>query len=100
MNDIFQTCSPQHQALNRSTWNDLEDYILRSALAYQLRVIVFTGPVFRLDDMPYRDLVQIPAEFWKVVVIRLENGRLSATAYLQSQKNLLKDLETSISNAL
>lgn len=89
----FTNCSPQHQALNRTTWNDLEEYVLRSALAHQLRVIVFTGPVFRLDDMPYRDLVQIPAEFWKVVVIRLADGRLSATAYLQSQKNLLRDLE-------
>lgn len=89
----FTNCSPQHEALNRRIWNDLEEYILSNADLYDLRVVVFTGPVFRPDDFPYRNLVQIPAEFWKVIVVRKNNRRLSATAYLQSQKNLLRDLE-------
>ncbi len=52
---------------------------------FNLKVTVFTGPVFRSDDLIYRG-VQIPAEFWKVVVIVKQDGHLSATAYLQSQK--------------
>jgi len=56
-------------------------------------VTVFTGPVFRDDDMLYRGRYRIPAEFWKVVAMVKPDGALSATAYLQTQKNLLDDLE-------
>ena len=53
---------------------------------------MFTGPVFRVDDIVYRG-VQIPAEFWKIAVIVKKDGNLSATAYLQTQKNLIENLE-------
>lgn len=43
--------------------------------------------------MIYRGSFQIPAEFWKVVCIVKQNGDLSATAYLQTQKNLIVNLE-------
>jgi endonuclease G, mitochondrial len=88
----FTNCSPQHKGLNQQTWLGLEDYILKNAEIFDLKVTVFTGPIFRSDDMLYRG-VQIPAEFWKVVAMVKEDGNLSATAYLQSQKNLIKDLE-------
>jgi endonuclease G len=48
--------------------------------------------VFRTNDMEYRG-VQIPAEFWKVVVMVKADGAVSATAYLQTQKNLIENLE-------
>ena len=90
----FTNCSPQHGNLNQQTWVDLEDYVLNNAETYDLKVSVFTGPVFRDDDMVYRVEFQIPAEYWKVVVIYKKNQkRLSATAYLQTQKNLIEDLE-------
>ncbi|MGM0878894.1 MAG: DNA/RNA non-specific endonuclease [Bacillota bacterium] len=88
----FTNCSPQHKNLNQKTWLDLEDYILNNAENSKLKVTVFTGPIFRSDDVMYRG-VQIPAEFWKVAVIVKEDGSLSATAYLQSQKELIEDLE-------
>jgi endonuclease G len=89
----FTNAAPQHKHLNRRTWLGLEDYILNNADNHDLKVSVFTGPVFRADDMNYRGIYQLPAEFWKVVVM-LKPGRvLSATAYLQTQKNLLEDLE-------
>ncbi|SEB52893.1 DNA/RNA non-specific endonuclease [Paenibacillus sp. GP183] len=88
----FTNCSPQHAYLNQKTWLELENYILDHAQNDKLKVTVFTGPVFRTDDMVYRD-VQIPAEFWKVVVMVKEDGKLSATAYLQTQKNLIDNLE-------
>jgi endonuclease G len=56
-------------------------------------VSVFTGPVFRSDDRVYRGQYRIPAEFWKVVVMVKDDGNLSATAYLQTQKNLIDNLE-------
>jgi endonuclease G len=89
----FTNCSPQHKNLNQKTWQGLEDYILKNADVHDLRVSVFTGPVFRNDDMLYRDRFQIPAEFWKVVVMVKADGKPSATAYLQTQKNLIIDLE-------
>lgn len=89
----FTNCAPQHKHLNRRTWLGLEDYILNNADNFNLKVSVFTGPVFRADDMTYRGIYQLPAEFWKVVVMRKTDRSLSATAYLQTQKNLLEDLE-------
>jgi endonuclease G len=88
----FTNASPQHRNLNQKTWLELENYILENAGRYDLKVTVFTGPVFRDDDMLYRGY-RIPAEFWKVVAMVRPDGALSATAYLQTQKNLLDDLE-------
>jgi endonuclease G len=51
--------------------------------------VVFTGPIFRDDDMLYRGKYRIPALFWKVVAIVKDDGKLSATAYIQTQKNLI-----------
>jgi len=89
----FTNCSPQHRNLNQKTWQELEEYILQNAGRHDLKVNVFTGPVFRDDDMIYRREFKIPAEYWKVVTIVNDDGRLSATAYLQTQKNLIADLE-------
>lgn len=88
----FTNCAPQHSSLNQQTWADLEDYILSNTDNHDLKVSVFTGPVFRDDDMLYREQFQIPAEFWKVVVFLKDNVSLSATAYLQTQKNLIENL--------
>jgi endonuclease G len=89
----FTNASPQHRNLNQKTWLELEDYILDNAGRHDIKVTVFTGPVFREDDMLYRGRFRIPAEFWKVVAMVRPDGVLSATAYLQTQKNLLDDLE-------
>ncbi|MER2090356.1 MAG: DNA/RNA non-specific endonuclease, partial [Sporosarcina sp.] len=88
----FTNCAPQQSKLNQKSWLDLENYILDNAEIANLKVTVFTGPVFRMDDVIYRG-VQIPAEFWKIAVIVKKDGNLSATAYLQTQKNLIEDLE-------
>lgn len=91
----FTNCAPQHRLLNQETWVQLEDYLLKNAKKHRLKVNVFTGPIFRDDDMIYRGEFRIPAEYWKVAVIIKDDGNLSATAYLQTQKNLLEDLEFS-----
>lgn len=90
----FTNCSPQHAKLNQKMWLELEDFILRNAIDYGFRASVFTGPVFRDDDMLYRDSFRIPVEYWKVVsMVQQESGRLSVTAYLRTQKKLIADLE-------
>ena len=88
----FTNCAPQHLGLNRnrSSWAGVENYILDNAKAHDLRVTVFTGPVFREDDPLYRDEVHLPRQFWKVVaMVRADDGELSATAYLLSQAELV-----------
>lgn len=89
----FTNCTPQHKDFNqnRTTWAGLEDYILDNADNRNLKVNVFTGPVLADDDDDYRG-IRLPREFWKVVVMVKNDGRLSATAYLLSQESLLGDL--------
>lgn len=89
----FTNSSPQHKNLNQKIWLDLENYILKNAQNHNLKVSVFTGPVFRSDDMIYREKFKIPAEFWKVAVMIKDDGKMSATAYLQTQKNMIENLE-------
>jgi endonuclease G len=88
----YTNCSPQHKDFNQSdvTWQGLENYILDNAIAEKFRVSVFTGPVFRDDDQEYRG-VKLPRQFWKVLVM-VNKGELSATAYLLSQEKLIQDL--------
>jgi endonuclease G, mitochondrial len=94
----FTNCSPQHADFNQNqtTWAGLEDYILENAIAQDLRVSVFTGPVLSDQDPQYRG-VRLPREYWKVVVMVKEDGALSATAYLLSQDSLLEGLEEAFS---
>lgn len=90
---VFTNSSPQHKNLNQKIWLDLENYIMQNAINHNLKVTVFTGPVFRSDDMVYRGKFRIPAEFWKVAVMVRDDGKISATAYLQTQKNMIDNLE-------
>ena len=89
----FTNSAPQHKELNQKTWLELEDYILQNANTRDLQVTVFTRPVFRADDIVYRGKYKIPAEFWKVAVMVKTDGTLSATGYLQTQKNMIDNLE-------
>ena len=74
----------------------MEDYILENAIAQNLRVSVFTGPVLDDQDPQYRG-VQLPLQYWKVVAMVKEDGALSATAYLLSQDSLVQGLEEEFS---
>ena len=94
----WTNCSPQHERFNRnkSTWGGIENYILYNANAKDLRVTVFTGPVFRDNDPIFTtesgDQVPIPTDFWKIVVMVKHDDSLSATAYLLSQEALVDQL--------
>ena len=89
----FTNCTPQHHDFNagQSLWAGLEDYILKNADVRDFKVSVFTGPIFSDEDDNYRG-VQLPRQYWKVVAMVKDNGRLSATAYLLSQEKLLQGI--------
>lgn len=89
----FTNCSPQHKLFNQgaSLWAGLEDYLLGAAKADKMRLSVFTGSLFTADD-PDSQGVQIPLAFWKIPVLRRSDGGLSASAYMISQHELVKDI--------
>lgn len=94
----YTNCAPQHEDLNQKDWVGLEDYVLEAAETRDFRVSVFTGPVFRATDKRLKmgagtmD-VQIPEEFWKVVVmVDVNTGKLSATGYVLSHGPMIRKL--------
>ena len=89
----YTNAAPQHARLNQRTWLALEDYLLDSAIENNLRITVFTGPVFRDSDATYRNDYRIPQEFWKVVAMVTPSVKLHATGYRLSHRELVGDLE-------
>lgn len=89
----FTNCSPQHARFNQHDWLEVENYILKTADNSNMQISVFTGPVFREDDMIYHNEYLLPADFWKLVAFVNNNGKLRATAYLRTQKNYLESME-------
>ncbi len=90
---FWTNCTPQHERFNPRSWLDLERYVLDNALAHELKISVFTGPVFRDSDKVYRGY-RIPEDYWKVLaMVRADTGQLSVTAYLLSQSEFMDHLE-------
>ncbi len=85
---FFTNITPQHQDFNQSgrggTWGLLENAVLAQEGLEDRRLALFAGPVLADDDPPYRDVVQLPREHWKVVVYRMEE-RLSFKCFVLSQ---------------
>lgn len=86
-------------------WRAVETFVLRNAVTMNERVTVFAGPVFRdiaadgfKADPVYRK-VQVPMQFWKIVVWQ-EDGRLRSLALLAEQWSVLNQLTNGIPEAL
>jgi endonuclease G, mitochondrial len=90
---FYTNCAPQHERHNQDLWLGIEDHILGNADVRDLRVSVFSGPIFRDSDRRYREFL-IPEDYWKVVaMVNDETDRLSVTAYVVSQRDFMDDLE-------
>ena len=91
---------PQAPKLNRSTsrglWGKLEKVILEQGVEKEnnaaAKIAVFNGPIFSENDPVFRG-VQIPMEFWKLVVWRNEKNKLKATAFKLSQANVVGEID-------
>lgn len=85
---FFTNITPQHQDFNQSgrggVWGLLENAVLAQEGLSDRRLTLFAGPVLSDDDPPYRDLVQLPREHWKVVAYRLD-GEPRFRCFLLSQ---------------
>ncbi|MDR6197468.1 DNA/RNA non-specific endonuclease [Siphonobacter sp. SORGH_AS_0500] len=88
----YTNSCPQHKDLNQKTWLNLEDYVLNSAKAHQLKVSVFTGPVLDENYVHYREAL-VPAQFYKIVAMVKTDGTPSVTGYILTQKEMISGLE-------
>jgi len=93
---VYTNCVPQQGiGFNRSLemWQGLERYILENTAIHNgFRVQAFTGPVFGTADPVYRGIA-FPLDFWKIVVAVNARGKLFATGYVLSQKDIIDDLD-------
>ncbi|WP_153799681.1 DNA/RNA non-specific endonuclease [Foetidibacter luteolus] len=88
----FTNCSPQHKDFNPKTtrWAGVENWITKTSNDADIRVSVFSGPVFTPDD-PHLGYLQIPKAYWKVVAW-MEEGELFSTAIIADQSDLIKNI--------
>jgi endonuclease G len=106
---FYTNAAPQHQNFNQDEWVTLEDWVLDKATDFSYRLCVFTGPVLRDNDPVLADLppqlraalpgtapAQIPAAFWKVIVLRdgeAAGEDLSVAAFAMRQSEMWNDKE-------
>lgn len=93
----YTNSCPQMDNFNQKEWLGLENYILKNARVDNMRISVFTGPVFSHSDLNYEynlgRFALIPSAYWKVIAFLTDNGRPCATAYKLSQDKELSELE-------
>jgi endonuclease G, mitochondrial len=93
----YTNACPQVKALNQQggLWGKLEKLILENGVqkeqGKEAKITVFNGPIFNISDPLYKS-VQIPMDFYKVIVYTAIDGKLKATAFILSQKDLLSDI--------
>jgi endonuclease G len=106
----FTNCSPQHSITNQGKtsfkdrgrvivappglklWGKLEDYVASQGKTEGRKLSIFNGPIFRESDLVYRG-IQVPQEFWKLVVFPTDSGEPGAAAFVLSQAELIEDLK-------
>jgi endonuclease G, mitochondrial len=98
----FTNCSPQHEIFNQANkasrehlllWGNLEEHVAAQASVGRQRLSIFSGPVFRSTDRPYRGLL-LPKEFWKIIVYGKSGTepQVGAVAFILSQEGLIANL--------
>ncbi|HND53460.1 MAG TPA: DNA/RNA non-specific endonuclease, partial [Pirellulaceae bacterium] len=102
----FTNCSPQHEITNQGLtnrappdlklWGNLEDYVAAQGEKNKQKLCIFNGPVFRKNDRLYRG-VQLPKQFWKVIVYLNRSGATRAAAFVLTQESLIAGLQEAFS---
>lgn len=88
----WTNCTPQHEKFNQNkeTWQGLERHLLEGAiLTNKTRAQVITGPVLTDHDEIYREKIQYPVRFWKIVAVLKHDDTLFATAFMLSQQDAI-----------
>jgi endonuclease G, mitochondrial len=98
-NDTFHLTNacPQHSKFNqgKELWLGVENHLLFYARENKLKATIFSGPVLndndRFFETPDGLRIQIPSEFFKVIVYQ-QGKAISALGFVLSQYNLIDDL--------
>ena len=83
----FTNCTPQYKDFNQRSkyWQGLEQYLLeKGAAQHDLRLTLFTGPVFSDDDTLHRGVL-VPRRFFKVACWCDDQDRLHSAAFVLDQ---------------
>ncbi|MEX0275206.1 MAG: DNA/RNA non-specific endonuclease, partial [Flavobacteriaceae bacterium] len=97
---VHTNACPQVPSLNRSNrgglWGKLEKEILEKGAEKEdtdtNRITVFSGPIFKESDPTFKG-VQIPTEYYKVILWLDEDGSLKATGFTLSQVDLMDNID-------
>lgn len=96
----FTNCLPQHFRFNQSAdfWQGIERYVLEQGVLQPgraMRMTVLQGPVLDDRDDLWADDVQVPSQFWKIVIWNGANGP-RAVGMLASQVELFDEDRVSL----
>ncbi len=97
---MYTNACPQVAKINQSgskgLWGILEKVVLESGAIVEKgktsKITVFNGPIFKEDDPVFRG-IQVPMDFYKIVLWLTDNGDLKATAFKLSQVELVNDVD-------
>jgi len=97
---MYTNACPQVGKLNRVSrgglWGKLEELVLEHGAAQQkgtaAKISVFNGPVFKESDPVYKS-VQVPMDFYKIILWLTDAKQLKATAFRLSQTDLVDDID-------
>lgn len=100
MTCFYTNACPQVGKINQSSrmglWGLLEKVVLESGATLEqaktAKISVFNGPIFKDDDPVFRG-IQIPLDFFKIVLWLTDQGDLRATAFKLSQQELVSDID-------
>lgn len=92
----YTNIAPQMEDFNQSRldgiWGNLENAVFKDTDIEDLRVSIFSGPIFQEDDREHRG-VKIPREFWKIIAF-VEDNELKSKGFILTQNlNQLEALE-------
>jgi endonuclease G, mitochondrial len=92
---FFTNITPQLEKFNQvgqhGLWGQLEDAIFADVKVDKLRVSLIGGPIYKANDLPYRDVL-VPRSFFKVIAY-VEEGNPRAKAFVLTQDDLEQNLE-------
>jgi endonuclease G len=93
---FFTNITPQldkfNQAGQHGLWGELEDSIFADVKVDDLRVSLIGGPIYKANDLAYRDVL-VPRSFFKVIAY-VEEGAPRAKAFVLTQDDLEQNLES------
>lgn len=98
---MYTNACPQINTLNQSKrgglWGKLETVVLETGAIQErgktAKISVFNGPIFNDEKDPVFKGIQVPMEFYKIILWFNDKKELKATAFRLSQTELVDDID-------